>query len=192
MITDLSIPLVLKLVPKTSKTRYIGGYCALNLHPVPEDTSGDWHPADYLCCRADQPTLELGVFGEEAGPNRNTNHIFGDYGIIESAEDFKKWGYSPVYTEVYRSNHFRAILDMLYIDLMTRPIAGPPPMPYSEQGATFDFLDTEEQKRELLDKALLIGPHLPPERRPFLDEWIAREEIYEEQRYKSICAVGSS
>jgi len=56
------------------------------------------------------------------------------------------------------------------------------PFPLQIQGATFEHLGTEVQKQELLDKARLIRPHLPPKRRPLLDTWIADEETYEERR----------
>lgn len=165
--------LVLRIVPETSPTRYIGGYSALNL--TMPDTSGDWHQPDYIYCPEDYP-LELSLFGDGVGDNYNTNHIFGDYGIFECSQILKDWGFEINYPQVFRSNHFRAILDLLYYDLMTFVLNSR--LTFITQGATVDFLDTEEQQQIIFDKARLIKPHLPPERTDLLDRWIAIEKNY--------------
>lgn len=171
--TDIKTPLVLRIVPETSPTHYIGGKCALNL--TMPDTSGDWHQPDYIYCPQDRP-IELTVFGEGVENHHNTNHIFVDYGIIESAEKLKSWGFEVNYPQVFRSDHFRAILDLLYVDLMTCD----PNSRFSfiTQGATEDFLDTEEQQQIIFEKALLVQPHLPADRSALVDKWIAAEKIY--------------
>lgn len=53
--------LILRAVPETSRTRYIGGYSALNL-PMPE-TSGGRHQPDFLYCPEDRP-CDLIIFGD--------------------------------------------------------------------------------------------------------------------------------
>ena len=76
-------------------------------------------------------------------------------------------------TEVWSANHFRAVLDMAYESLtlhgkVMRLI-----------GAAEDYFDTEEQKRELLTKALEMLPYLTPAQGAALQSWIKKEWEYD-------------
>ena len=112
---DDSIELVHKTVPKTSPTHYISDMCALNMSV--DGVLADWHPLEYLYTSAED-SRDLPTFGD--GPNAlyNTNPIWGDYGIIECAATFERWGLLPIFDKVYRANHHRAILDLIYIDMV--------------------------------------------------------------------------
>ena len=160
----------------TSPTRYISDKLALNI-PAPEDTTGDWHFDNmFFDVTGEGEPLPLILTGE--GEALNTNHIFGSYGIHECSAALIKRGINlpEGMTEVWSANHFRAVLDMAYESLtlhgkVMRLI-----------GAAEDYFDTEEQKRELLTKALDMMPYLTKGQGEELQKWINREWQYKGQR----------
>ena len=165
-----------KNIPITSSTRYITDKPALNI-PAPEDTTGDWHFDNmFFNVTGDGKPQELLLAGD--GEALNTNHIFGSYGIHECSAALIKRGINlpEGMTEVWSANHFRAVLDMAYESLtlhgkVMRLI-----------GAAEDYFDTEEQKRELLTKALDMMPYLAKAQGEELQKWIDREWQYKGQR----------
>ena len=163
-------------IPETSITHYITDLPALNI-PAPQDTTGDWHFDNmFFDVTGEGQPLALKMAGE--GESLNTNHIYGTYGIHECSAALIKRGITlpDGMTEVWSANHFRAVLDMAYESLtlhgkVMRLI-----------GAAEDYFDTEEQKRELLTKALDMMPYLTKAQGEELQKWIDREWQYKGQR----------
>ena len=161
------------LIPPTTPTHYITGVYALNLHP-PNNTSGDWHFGQvFYYINENDFDFSVQLAGEDEFCN--TNPIYGDYGIYEGIVMVKKLGLiiSPEITEIYIANHFRAILDMLYktIKKYGREIG--------LQCATDEFLDTTEQKEEVLSQSLKMKPYLTVPEQLELDKWIVYERTNE-------------
>lgn len=156
-------------IPETTPQRYITGKAALNL-PAPEGTSGDWHfvISFYDPANSNKP-LSLLLAGE--GEQLNTNPIYGEYGIYECSEAMRRRNLilPEGMTAVYAANHFRAILDMVYntLTVYQRVVA--------LQGATEDWLDTEEQKEELLKEAAKMLPFFADKAQRQLQQWIDQE-----------------
>lgn len=151
---------------RLSKERYISGIHALNL-PAPEDTSGDWHFSNVFYHEEDGVTVNLAGKGEEI----DTNFIFGNYGIYLCNDALKKRGLVANGVRSYAANHFRAILDLLYREIKEGRY------PYYLFGASEDFLDTEEEKRILLEKTLIMLPFLSSEKQKILSEWVSKERV---------------
>jgi hypothetical protein len=76
---------------------------------------------------------------------------------------------SPDITEVFVANHYRAILDMLFHSLTQYGRV------YNLNGATVDWLDTEEQQHYVLEHATRMARHLPEPAQAQLTAWIERE-----------------
>jgi len=147
---------------KLSEERYISGIHALNL-PAPEGTSGDWHFINAFFRNSEtSETVILAGKGEEI----DTNYIFGSYGIYMCNEALKCRGLKAQSETSYAANHFRAILDRLYRVLIYGRYPG------YIQGNSEEFLDTEEEKRILLEKAEMMFPYLTPSQSETLKKWI--------------------
>ena len=69
----------------------------------------------------------------------------------------------------YAANHFRAILDLLY-DSLRREV-----YPARLKGASEDYLDTDEEKDILLEKAKMMYPYLSYSQKEMLQRWISIE-----------------
>lgn len=149
-----------------SEKRYITGMEALNL-PAPEDTSGDWHFLNvwYRDRERDIDVVTLAGEGEEI----NTNPIYGSYGVYRCDEGLKQRGLEMEGASAWAASHFRAILDLLYGQIKKGRY------PDWLQEASEDWLDTEEEKKTLLEKAAMMLPHLLPEEQALLIQWINRE-----------------
>jgi len=161
------VPAIQCEIPQTSRKRYITGMYALNL-PAPEGTTGDWHEVFFWREGIDEPcTVDLA--GDDT--DWNTNPIYGDYGVYEGKENLIKKG---IYVkddikEVYIANHFRAILDLLFYSLTKYRVV------LNLTGATDDWLDTPEQKAELIAKAELLLDVFEGKAKRSLTEWIDYE-----------------
>lgn len=159
------------VIPQTTPTHYITGKPALNLQ-APEGTSGDWHFfAVFYDVENTGETLPLTLAGE--GEFINTNQIFGQYGIYECSAIMREAGLyiSDEITAVYAANHLRAILDLIYRSLIKHHEV------IALDGATEDWLDTEEQKAEVLHKAIEMIPYLSPAESSELQRWISKESL---------------
>jgi len=150
-----------------SKKRYITGIHALNL-PAPEGTSGDWHfiNAFYRDCQTSEHVILAGD-----GESLNTNHIYGYYGIYMCNKALERRGLRAQGEISYSANHFRAILDRLYRVLKNGRY------PDFIQGNSEEFLDTEEEKHILLEKAKMMLLHLSLNESEMLLNWIKKERI---------------
>jgi hypothetical protein len=150
-----------------SEKRYISGISALNL-PAPEGTSGDWHFYNHFFRYKKERSAVIAGEGETV----NTNHIYGTFGIYDCADALGKRHLVHEGQEVpYAANHFRAILDLIYEDLKDEKY------PSYMQSATEEFLNTEEQKALLIEKAALMSPHLSIKSQTLLSQWIAKEKL---------------
>jgi hypothetical protein len=149
-----------------SEKRYISGMAALNL-PAPEGTSGDWHFLNLFYRKRREDVEEVFFIAGENGVV-DTNPIFDKYGIYPCEEALQKRGLRSG-GRAYAANHFRAILDMLYEKLRRGGY------PRYLQGATKDFLDTDEEKSILLREAEKMSPFLSMRQEKELQEWIRKE-----------------
>jgi len=167
------VPAAQVKIPRTSKNLYITGYYALNVQ-APEGTSGDWHSPFHWREGIDTPE-EITLAGE--GLEWNTNPIFGDFDIYEGKKRLVQMNLhiDDDISEVFIANHFRAILDLLYYDLKKFGRAD------TLTGATYDWLDTPEQKALLLSKALLLQKIFNEKETEALFKWIEQENKYEEE-----------
>ncbi|MCL1985433.1 MAG: type IV toxin-antitoxin system AbiEi family antitoxin domain-containing protein [Betaproteobacteria bacterium] len=155
-----------------SEKRYISGMAALNLR-APENTSGDWHFGNVFYNREPQNNA-VTVAGE--GEELNTNHIFRNYGIYDCTDILRGQGLHAEGAPSFAANHFRAILDLAFECLRDqRP-------PVYLAGATSDYLDTEEEREFVLDKAAMMSPHLSEGAQAMLSQWIEKERTYDSGR----------
>jgi hypothetical protein len=155
-----------------SEKRYISGMAALNLR-APENTSGDWHFGNVFYNREPQNNA-VTVAGE--GEELNTNHIFRNYGIYDCTDVLRGQGLHAEGAPAFAANHFRAILDLAFECLRDQR----PPLYLA--GATSDYLDTEEEREFVLDKAAMMSPHLSESAQAMLSQWIAKERAYDSGR----------
>lgn len=159
--------IVQRPIPATSEKRYISGNAALNL-PAPEGTSGDWHFfATFMMFADKQPPDQIFLAGE--GTKVNTNRVFGSYGVYECTQALSKLGLRTAWSKNFSANHHRAILDLLYDRIVTYG------NPVGLEGATEDWLDSDEQKEFLLSKALDMLPHLNDAQQAELRRWVENE-----------------
>jgi hypothetical protein len=153
-------------IPRTSINTYITGQYALNIH-APE-TSGDWHGFIFYMPEGLEKPHTIDLAGD--GLEWNTNPIYGTYGIYEGRDYLlKNYKINDDITEVYIADHFRAILDLLYDSLKNYEVV------LNLNGATNDWLDTQEQKDELLSKARFLEDVFTGKARCSLDKWIEKE-----------------
>ena len=157
-----------KIPDDLSENRYISGMAALNL-PAPEGTSGDWHFLSIYYCRDAKHVKFIKVAGERE--YLNTNHIFKNYGIYKCGEILRKKGFNVEKGEPHAANHFRAILDLLYERIKEGKY------PSYLYGSSEDYLDTEEEKCFLLEKAATMLPYLSIEEQEMLIRWIEKERV---------------
>lgn len=148
-----------------SEQRYISGMYALNL-PAPEDTSGDWHFLSVFYRKSITPHTVM-IAGE--GEKINTNHIFGKDGIYVCDKALARRGLKADGKTSYAANHFRAILDLVHSSLQDNIY------PSRLSGASEDYLDTDDEKNILLEKATAMLPHLSSNASEMLQKWIEEE-----------------
>lgn len=100
-------------IPKTSKSKYLTKYVALNI--LNDTPTGDWHP-HILNCDFNDDDQNRYLAGD--GMPLNTNEYLGDTGIIDVSLFLKSMGfYDKCVTDkanpVYAANHARACFDWL-------------------------------------------------------------------------------
>jgi hypothetical protein len=152
-----------------SEARYISGVHALNL-PPPERTSGDWHPSNVFF--HEERDVLITLAGK--GTKMDTNHIFQTYGIYLCNETLESRGLKINRTNgitYYAANHYRAILDVLYESVSRAKY------PYHLDRASEDYLDTDAEKQILLEKASIMLPFFPSEKRKLLQKWLDNERL---------------
>lgn len=147
-----------------SPVRYISGFYALNL-PAPEGTSGDWHFFGTFY-RKSGKSGDVLLAGE--GEQINTNAILSDYGIYRCDKALERRGLIAE-KPAYAANHFRAILDLLYEQIKEKRT------PSNLFGASEDFLDTEDEKRLLIEKASHMLLSLESDEQMLMLQWINHE-----------------
>jgi len=153
----------LSILPATSKKHYLTGVTALNI-PSPDGTSGDWHFHETFYGRGEiKPKFMLAGEGEEL----NTNFILQDFGIYECSGTLRHLGVA-VDNKVYAANHHRAILDMLYrsVKLLRK---SPTHIKID------DWLDTEEQKKLLLNKIKDLEPYMEKDEWQMIQTWLLEQ-----------------
>ena len=101
----------------------------------------------------------------------NINRIYEQYGVYECSKAMREVGLDipEGMAHVYAANHFRAILDMLYRSLIRHHKV------IALAGATEDWLDSQEQKEFLLEKAAEMLPFLDKGQKANLRKWINQE-----------------
>ncbi len=149
-----------------SEERYISGMEALNL-PAPEGTSGDWHFVNVFYTKKQEKISRVTIAGN--GEKIDTNPIWGNYGVYICDNALQERGLQAEGKISYAANHFRAILDLLYARLKENKY------PFELQRVSEDFLDTNEEKNTLLEKAKEMRPYLSTEQQSLLTDWIERE-----------------
>ncbi|MDR0763884.1 MAG: helix-turn-helix transcriptional regulator [Bacteroidales bacterium] len=152
-----------KEIPATSIDRYISGKYALNL---PSEMSGDWHFTSVWY--SDKPETAP-IWGKDIG--FDTNPIWGNFGVADRIEAYREAhldtrGQNCVYT----ADNYRAILDLMVVGAIKNYMG-------IVVGATMDYLDTEEQKSFVLNKAknAVQSDMLSEEQKARIQNWIAGE-----------------
>ena len=151
-------------LPQTTPNRYLTAMTALNL-PAPEGTRGNSHFEESFFGRQGlQP--QFFVAGDKEP--LNTNLIFGHLGIYECSDILRTKGIALVQNEkVYAANHNRAILDMLYSALKNKENL--------DHITINDWIDIQEQKKELLDKIKQFKDFLEIEEWMMLMTWLSKQ-----------------
>ena len=151
-------------IPETSLSRYISFFQALNLRYRDENT-GDWHFRDSFYQYAGDGRSAL-VAGE--GCDVNTNQALGPRGVREMAEIVEAQNIRANIGPVYVANHYRAIVDLVVLELDKRRV------PMIAGNSTINqWLDTEAQIQELRDAYLLsVRMQLDDDAREVFDQWI--------------------
>jgi len=158
-------------IPETTVQNYITGQHALNV--LSEDgTSADWHPHIWFWEEGVQKPIPLSIAGLTI---RSTNHIFGEYGIIEC----KDWLSATKQLDlahlanVYRANYVRALLDLIHHSMMERVSAHEDWICW--KGAVYDWFDREEDKIEFYQKCVILKDSLADNYKKWFVEWVASE-----------------
>jgi hypothetical protein len=158
--------------PVTSPTLYVSGKTALNLH-LPDDTSGDWHPYGNVILDARAEDRDAFLCGEGMPRERDTNRFFGTYGIRECSELMGYWRYPHEGKLYYVAEHQRAILDLVHFAVcLGSGLNG-------IRFMTVEFLDTEDERDDVLSMASRMHDHLDERQRSFLLDWINHERQLE-------------
>jgi hypothetical protein len=152
-----------KEIPETTIDRYISGEYALNL---PSEFSGDWHFSSVWY--SDKPEM-VTFMSDDIG--FNTNLIWGDFGITNRIQAYKDANLDTSrHVCIYTADCFRAILDLMILGSIKNYMG-------IVVGATMDYLDTEDQKHFILDKAseALQSDLLSSEQKMRIQHWITSE-----------------
>jgi len=158
---------------KTDK--YITGKYALNVHH-PENANeptGDWHGYiwDGIKKLPDNKITYAGI-----GFKINTFHIWGDFGVYEDSDNFKKMGIIINENNIYIADYFRAILDLIYFNLLNfNNLLG-------LNFITYDHLDNDIHVMTVLNEAEKLKKHINDNQSVILEEWINNEKNYEFNR----------
>ena len=154
-------------IPETTPEHYITGLYALNI-PAPEGTTGDWHQV--FRHRAGRPPTQEVTLG---GGEYSTNHLFGSWGVTEGRERLESVGLAvpDEMRNVYVANHMRAIADLVYESVRKYGTVR------RLQGATRDWLDTNEQRDTVFAMARRIAADSASDAEVVeaIEQWIADE-----------------
>lgn len=155
------------VIPRTTPQTYITGHDALNIHGD-DDSRGDWHDVFWYPIGVRRPPpVSLGGQGRF-----DTNPVYGAAGVREARATVVGMGLvvAPDITEVYVANHTRAILDLLFCEIKSYG------RPTSTIQSTWDWLDTAEQRENLLMQAPRLAALFQTDSEVRqLEEWISRE-----------------
>ena len=171
-------PAVTRPVPVTTPTRYLSGYITLNVpSPFTGDTRGATTAPDCLYCFPDQPE-PFPLWGEGCEPERNTLHIYGDYGIHDYTEILYTAGIEFDHKVVYGADHFRAILDVVHMEFSIRK----PDHRITKHGFATTWIVAEcivdiPRSMKLLKMIESMEKFMPDNKKWMVKEWIKAEEI---------------
>ncbi len=144
----------------THQGRYLTGMTALNIPS--EESHGDWHFREAFFGRGSKKPK---IFIAGAGERWNTNAILGSFGVYECSDILRKLGVNiPLDEEVYAANHYRAILDMIYLSIKNQQIPN-----YIEIDRWFD---TGWQKEKLFQHIQKLESHLSKPEQELLEQWL--------------------
>lgn len=138
-------------IPETALERYISFKHALNLR-FPDEDTGDWHFRPYFFEQTDalipQKSIPLAGKGQQIDTTPSLGHQgVRDMSSILSQERLPIPSHQPVYV----ANHYRAIADLVMLDLHKSRI---PSM--ADNAAINSWLDSQEQvdhlKRDYLER----------------------------------------
>jgi len=154
---------------KTDK--YITGKYALNIHH-PQDINeptGDWH--GYIWDGINKlPDNKVTYAGN--GFKINTFHIWDDFGIYDDTDNLRKMGISLIEERVYVADYYRAILDLIYLNLFTfNNLVG---LNY----ITYDHLDNNKQVMIVLKEIGKLKNHVNNDQLNILKKWVNSEIVY--------------
>lgn len=153
-------------IPETTPTRYLSFKHALNLR-YPDEWTGDWHFLPMFFEYEDSKPRTT-IFAGEGG-YVDTTPSLGSRGVRDMADIVESQGIRPNIGPVYVANHYRAITDIVMLDLED----GRMPMMacVSEINA---WLDTEEQVNELVNNYLFpLRSQLEGDGREVYNHWIS-------------------
>ena len=155
---------------KTDK--YITGKYALNIHH-PENVNeptGDWH--GYIWDGVNElPDNKITYAGK--GYKINTFHIWGDFGVYEDSDNFRKMGIAINEKYIYIADYYRAILDLVYFNLHNfNNLSG-------LNCVTYDHLDNDDQVMTVLNEAEKLKMFVNNNQFIILESWIKNEKNYE-------------
>ncbi|MDR0751877.1 MAG: hypothetical protein LBF12_04765 [Christensenellaceae bacterium] len=152
-----------KKIPQTSIDRYISGIYALNL---PSEMSGDWHFSTVWYSYVPETAP---VWGNDFG--FDTNPIWGSFGVTDRIKAYREANLNTGNLNcVYTADNYRAILDLMVHSAVRNSMG-------TVVGATMDYLDTEEQKHYVLEKAkfAIQSNTLSEEQKTRIQNWITDE-----------------
>ena len=163
-------------VPETTPRKYIGGMTTLCLpSPWTNGTQGQSCGPDCLYCFKGE-FAPLPTWGEGGSCERNTLHIYGDYGIHNYAKILYDAGFDHNFEIVYGADHFRAILDLVYADIITCNPKLVEAFTFFTAWIIAESIGLTEDCKTVLDKIKKMEPFLPEERKCLLKKWIKEEE----------------
>ena len=163
-------------VPETTPKKYISGIIALCLpSPWTDFSPGQSCAPDCLYCLKDHPD-PLPTWGEGASFDKNTLHIYGDYGIHDYSKILYNTGFDHNYKIIYGADHYRAILDLVYSDIITCDPEMIKTINFFTSWIIAESIYNPEKCSIVLDKIKIMEPFLPEKRKFLLKTWIEQEE----------------
>lgn len=153
-------------IPATTPIQYISFKHALNLRCPGEDT-GEWHFLSAFFNDDDFITPRSAPIAGKDGLVDTTPSL-GDKGIREMSAVLESSQVQPANGPVYVANHYRAITDLVMLQLKE----GNTPT-IANVRAINQWLDTEEQISHLVSDYLKpLGSQLDKPHQEIFDEWI--------------------
>ena len=171
-------PCVPRPIPPTTPTRYLSGYITLNLpSPFTGYTPGATNSPDCFYCFPDQ-LVPFPLWGEGCAPERNTLSIYGDYGIRDYTEIIDESDLEHSFDVVYGADHFRAVLDAIYMDLYLWDPNISVISHYASNWILADCILDENLCFELFKKIEIMEPFLPEGHGKMVKKWLELEKIF--------------